>query len=148
MIGSRKNALIAVAGGEKDGTSGMRDANASFAAQRKHLEGIAHIIFSANPQQINFWKGRGLASVAELESQYNGCKPCLHGSDAHSATKAGKPDGGRFCWIKGDLTFESLRQACIEPSERVFIGAEPPRGALDGHTIDSLSVTQRTLAHV
>lgn len=137
----KKNALIAVAGGEKDGTSGMRDTTASFAAQRKHVEGIAHIVFSANPQQIGFWLGKGGASVAELESQYNGLKPCLHGSDAHSATKVGLPDGGRLCWIKGDLTFESLRQVCIEPEERVFIGVEPPRGALEGHTINAVSVT-------
>src|SRR3546814_11322212 len=37
--------------------------------------------------------------------------------------------------------FDSLRQACIEPEERVFIGTEPPRGALDSHTINSVSVT-------
>lgn len=137
----KNNALIAVAGGEKDGTSGLRDATASFAAQRKHVERIAHIVFSASPQQISFWLGRGPASVAELESQYNGTKPCLHGSDAHSSAKVGQPDASRFCWLKGDLTFESLRQACIEPAERVYIGAEPPRGALEGHTISALSVT-------
>jgi len=41
----KKNALIAVAGGEKDGTSGLSDASASFAASRKHVEGIANIVF-------------------------------------------------------------------------------------------------------
>ncbi|WP_017922585.1 TrlF family AAA-like ATPase [Burkholderia glumae] len=137
----KKNTLIAVAGGQKDGTSGLRDATASFAAQRKNLEGLAHIVFSANPKQIRFWLGKESTSVSELESQYNGCKPCLHGSDAHSLAKAGQPDGERRCWIKGDLTFDSLRQTCIEPEERVFIGAEPPRGALDSHTINSVSVT-------
>lgn len=137
----KKNTLIAVAGGEKDGTSGLRDATASFAAQRKNVEGLAHIVFSANPKQVRFWLGKESASVEELESQYNGCKPCLHGSDAHSVAKAGQPDGDRLCWIKGDLMFDSLRQTCIEPEERVFIGAEPPRGALDSHTINSVSVT-------
>jgi hypothetical protein len=137
----KKNTLIAVAGGEKDGASGLRDATASFAAQRKNVEGLAHIVFSANPKQIRFWLGKESASVDELESQYNGCKPCLHGSDAHSLAKAGQPDGDRRCWIKGDLTFDSLRQTCIEPEERVFIGAEPPRGALDSHTINAVSVT-------
>jgi hypothetical protein len=63
------------------------DATASFAAQRKNVEGIAHIVFSANPKQIRFWLGKGAASVDELAKQYNGCKPCLHGSDAHSATR-------------------------------------------------------------
>ena len=136
----KKNTLIAVAGGEKDGTSGLRDATASFAAQRKNVEGLAHIIFSANPKQVRFWLGKESNTVEELEIQYNGCKPCLHGSDAHSLAKAGQPYGDRRCWIKGDLMFDSLRQACIEPGERVFIGAEPPRGALDSHTINSLSV--------
>ncbi len=137
----KKNTLIAVAGGEKDGSSGLRDATASFAAQRKNIEGLAHIVFSANPKQIRFWLGKESASAEELESQYNGCKPCLHGSDAHSAPKVGQPDGDRRCWIKGDLTFDSLRQICIEPEERVFVGAEPPRGALDSHIINSVSVT-------
>ena len=137
----KKNTLIAVAGGEKDGTSGLRDATASFAAQRKNVEGLANIIFSANPKQVRFWLGKESATIEELESQYNGCKPCLHGSDAHSLAKAGQPDGDRRCWIKGDLLFDSLRQACIEPEERVFIGSEPPRGALDSQTINSVSVT-------
>lgn len=137
----KKNTLIAVAGGEKDGTSGLRDATASFAAQRKNVEGLANIIFSANPRQVRFWLGKESATVEELESQYNGCKPCLHGSDAHSLAKAGQPDGDRRCWVKGDLMFDSLRQACIEPEERVFIGSEPPRGALDSQTISSVFVT-------
>ncbi len=137
----KKNSLIAVAGGEKDGTSGLRDATASFAAQRKNVEGLANIIFSANPKQVHFWLGKGSVTVEELERQYNGCKPCLHGSDAHSIAKAGQPDGDRRCWIKGDLIFDSLRQACIEPEERVFIGSEPPVGALNSHTIKSVSVT-------
>lgn len=137
----RKNALIAVAGGEKDGTSGLRDATGSFAAQRKNLEGIAHIIFSANPKQISFWLGKGSATVDELETQYNGRKPCLHGSDSRSPDKVGLPVDDRLCWIKGDLTFESLQQACIEPEERVFIGLEPPHGALEGQTINAVSVS-------
>lgn len=138
---AKRNTLIAVAGGEKDGTSGLRDATASFDAQRKNVEGLAHIVFSANPKQIRFWLGKEAASVEELETQYNGCKPCLHGSDAHSVAKVGQPDGERQCWIKGDLIFDSLRQACIDPEERVFIGAEPPRGALGSHTISAVNVT-------
>ncbi|WP_349970017.1 hypothetical protein [Pseudomonas caspiana] len=101
----KKNALIAVAGGEKDGSSGLRDATASFAAQRKNIEGLANIVFSANPKQIRFWLGKESASVEELESQYNGCKPCLHGSDAHSAAKVGQPDGDRKCWITRRASF-------------------------------------------
>ena len=46
-------------------------------------------------------------------------KPCLHGSDAHCDDETGAPDLERYCWLKGDLTFETLRQAVIEPGDRV-----------------------------
>lgn len=141
MEWAKKNVLIAVAGGEKDGTSGLRDATASFAALRKNIESMANIIFSGNPKQASFWLGKEGVGVDELERQYGGRKPCLHGSDAHSTGKVGTPDNQRLCWIKGDLSFETLRQVCIEPGERVFIGEEPPKGALQGNTIDNVSVT-------
>lgn len=138
---AQKNVLFAVAGGEKDGTSGLRDDTASFAALRKEIERFANIIFSGNPKQVSFWLGKKGVSVEELQQQYNGPKPCLHGSDAHTASKVGVPDIKRLCWIKGDLAFETLKQVCIEPGERAFIGEEPPRGALTGATIDSISVS-------
>lgn len=137
----KRNALIAVAGGQKDGTSGLRDPSDSWAAQRKNIEQLAHIIFDSNPKQVSFWLGQGRLSEAELDEQYNGRKPCLHGSDAHAAETVGAPDQQRFCWIKGDLTFEALRQTCLEPEERVVIGPEPRRGSLQSHTMGSLDVT-------
>jgi energy-coupling factor transporter ATP-binding protein EcfA2 len=138
---AQKNVLFAVAGGEKDGTSGLRDENASFAALRKEIERFANIIFSGNPKQASFWLGQEGVTVEQLQLQYNGPKPCLHGSDAHSASKVGVPDIKRLCWIKGDLAFETLRQVCIEPGERAFIGEEPPKGALTGTTVSAISVS-------
>lgn len=137
----RRNCLVAVAAGERDGTSGLRDASDSCAALRKNIEGFAHIIFSANPSQIEFWLGRRGATLDDLESKWGGMKPCIHGSDAHEEARVGAPASERLCWIKGDLTFESLRQACIEPEGRVHIGTQPPRGSLAGHTIQSIKVS-------
>ena len=137
----KNNCLIAVAGGEKDGTSGLRDEASSFAAFRKSIEGFAHIIFSANPKQIAFYLGQGAATLDDLNAKWGGQKPCLHGSDAHSHGAVGKPALDRYCWIKGELTFDTLRQVCMEPEGRVFIGKEPPRGALPGNTIRSISMT-------
>lgn len=137
----RRNCLVAVAAGRNDGTSGLRDDANSFAALRKSIEAFAHIVFSATPAQIEFWLGRRAAPVEELESEWGGLKPCLHGSDAHSLDRAGEPDGRRFCWLKGDLSFETLRQACIEPAGRAHIGESPPRGAHASKTIRSLRVT-------
>lgn len=137
----RRNCLVAVAAGERDGTSGVRDEDGSFAALRKNIEAFAHIVFSSNPAQIDFWLGRRGATVNDLETKWGGMKPCLHGSDAHESGRVGVPDRQRLCWIKGDLTFESLRQACIEPEGRVHIGAYPPRGSLAGNTIQEVRVS-------
>lgn len=138
---AKRNMLLAVAGGEKDGTAGLRDPDGSFAALRKQIERSAHLVFSSNPNQVRFWSGDGVAPVEELEREYGGLKPCLHGSDAHCIEKVGVPDGERYCWIKGDLAFEALHQACIEPKERVSIGSKPPRGSLPNQTIKSITVT-------
>jgi len=132
--------LVAVAGGSTDGTSGLKE-NSSFTALRREIETFANIIFSSQSQQRDFWLGKGADSVQQLRDNWGGCKPCLHGSDAHRHEKVGNPDLDRFCWIKGDLTFESLRQACIEPEGRAFVGPDTPRGALPSQTIDQVEVS-------
>jgi energy-coupling factor transporter ATP-binding protein EcfA2 len=137
----RENCLIAVAGGGTDGTSGLQSDDGQWATRRQNIESFAHIIFSASPQQIDFYLGKGAATVDDLEKKWNGKKPCLHGSDAHEEGRVGEPDKGRLCWINGDLTFESLRQAVIEPEGRVFIGSMPPRGAMPGNCIEAASFT-------
>jgi len=136
----QQNALVAVAGRSTDGTSGLQE-DGSFTALRREIETFAHIIFSAQPQQREFWLGRGTVTVEELSIKWGGRKPCLHGSDAHKHEKVGNPDLDRFCWIKGDLTFESLSQACIEPEGRAFVGSEPRRGALPSQTIERVEVS-------
>lgn len=138
----RSNCLVAVAVGERDGTSGLRDESSSFAATRTNIEGFAHIIFSGNPKQAAFYQGKGAVSLAELNAKWGGVKPCLHGSDAHEHEKIGKPALNRYCWLKGASSFETLRQACMNPEGRAFIGAEPPRGALPSNVIRSVTVSQ------
>jgi energy-coupling factor transporter ATP-binding protein EcfA2 len=137
----QQNALVAVAGGGTDGTAGLKD-DASFAALRREIETFADIIFSSHRQQREFWLGRGAKTAEELTSKWGGCKPCLHGSDAHRPEKVGSPDLDRFCWIKGDLTFESLRQACIEPEGRAFVDREPPTGTVPSQTIAQVTISK------
>lgn len=129
----RENILIAVSGGSSDGTSGLQK-DASFATLRKEIERTAQVIFASSEKQAKFWNGEGAATKEELE-QWNGQKPCLHGSDAHDLDKVGKPDDDRYNWIKGDLQFETLKQAIIEPRERVHVGASPPYDSLPSYTI-------------
>lgn len=123
----RENCLIAVAGSNNDGTAGLQSDD-SFKLVRREIEQFADMIFASTPKQREFWLGKGADDVAKLERLYRGRKPCLHGSDAHRAETVGKPQLDRYCWIKGDPTFEALRQVVIEPEDRVSIGSTVPDG--------------------
>ena len=136
---AKKNILIAVAGGADDGTSGVRQA--ADETLRQEIEKFAHIIFASSQAQREFWLGLRTISVDELRSRYNGCKPCLHGSDAHDQISVGQPIDDRFSWVKGALTFDALRQACIDPAGRAYVGAEPPRQALPSQVISQVEIT-------
>ncbi|ELX09848.1 hypothetical protein Jab_2c19310 [Janthinobacterium sp. HH01] len=136
---ARANVLIAVAGGSGDGTAGVRQA--SDATIRQEIEKFAHIIFSSSAPQREFWLGQRDLDVAGLKERYNGCKPCLHGSDAHETATVGVPTGDRYSWIKGSMTFDSLRQACIDPSGRAYVGTEPPNSPSPSQIISTVSVT-------
>jgi hypothetical protein len=79
---ANENILIAVASGSGDGTSGIRDA--SDQTIRQEIEKFAHVIFGSSSSQRDFWLGKKSVSIEQLQARYDGCKPCLHGSDAQS----------------------------------------------------------------
>ena len=135
---AQANVLIAVAGAEGDGTSGVRQA--ADATIRQEIERFAHIIFASSVAQREFWTGQRDASVEELTRRYNGCKPCLHGSDAHDHATVGQPVQDRFTWIKGAVTFDALRQAYIDPAGRAYVASEPPKTAMPSQVIASVEI--------
>lgn len=137
---AQANMLIAVAGAETDGTSGIRDA--SDATLRQEIEKFAHVIFASSPAQRDFWLGRK-SGIGEdiLRERYGGCKPCLHGSDAHEQSAVAKPDGDRYSWVKGALEFDALRQACIDPAGRAYVGPRPPFRATPARVISIVELT-------
>jgi hypothetical protein len=141
---AKANILIAVAAGSGDGTSGLRDS--ADATVRQEIEKFAHVIFSSRPADREFWLGQRTLSVAEIRERYDGCKPCLHGSDAHNLAAIGQPVGDRYSWIKGALTFDALRQACIDPKGRAFVGREPPPTAMPSQTIAEVHVVDAAWA--
>lgn len=122
----RENCLVAISAAEGDGLSGLKTDD-SYDATREELQRMAHIIFSGKPSDRVFWLGGAKGEFRdEIEKKYQGLKPCLHGCDAHSVADVGRPKLNRYCWIKGDLTFEALRQTVIDPAVRVAIGEEAP----------------------
>jgi energy-coupling factor transporter ATP-binding protein EcfA2 len=134
----RENCLVAVVAGKNDGTSGLQTDD-GFAATREEIQRFASIIFSGNPTDRDFWLGkRADVNREAIENKYGYVKPCIHGCDAHDLETVAVPDQNRFCWIKGDLAFETLRQAAIEPQERVWIGEQSPEVAAESIAIHSV----------
>jgi energy-coupling factor transporter ATP-binding protein EcfA2 len=142
---AKRNILVAVAGGADDGTSGIRQA--ADATIRQEIERFAHVIFSSSAAQREFWLGLRARTVQELRQDYNGCKPCLHGSDAHHATLVGQPVQDRFSWVKGALTFDALRQACIDPDGRAYVGSVPPLHAIPSQVVSEVTLTDAAWAN-
>lgn len=128
---ARNALLVGVAGGQSDGSSGLRDPDGSFGARRQSIESMADVIFSSSPQQVEFWCGRGAGSPDELERVYGGLKLCLHGSDAHDAASLGAPAEARYMWLKGDPTFDTLKLACLAPESRGHIGTMSPTAGVE-----------------
>jgi hypothetical protein len=120
---AQANVVVAVAGSMTDGTSGVRDA--ADTTLREEVEKFAHVIFASSPSQREFWLGQRTLSADELRNRYGSLKPCLHGSDAHDHNSVGVPSQERYSWIKGAPEFDALRQVCIEPAGRAYIGAAP-----------------------
>jgi len=133
----REHCLFAVAGGS-DGTSGLQRED-SFRGIRANLERRAHIIFSNNATDRNFWLGEtSKATPSSIERRLGALKPCLVGSDAHKVATIRDLPNTRMCWIKGDLTFDGLRQAVVEPAERVFIGGQSPEAETPPRAIQAV----------
>jgi len=143
---AKKNVLIAVAGGANDGTSGVRAA--ADQTLRREIEGFAHIIFASSSAQREFWLGQKEAGPgpAEIRAIYGGLKPCLHGSDAHRLEDVATPFGDRFSWIKGGLEFDALRQACINPEGRAYVGGLPPQSATPSQVISHVQINDAAWA--
>lgn len=135
---AKENILIAVAGSENDGTSGVRDG--ADKTLREEIEKFAHVIFASSEKQRSFWIGDGVLSVERLRERYDGPKPCVHGSDAHCMEKVGAPDGNRYTWVKGSVAFDTLRQACIDPKGRAFVGPQPPINTIPSQAIASVEI--------
>ena len=135
---ARNNIIIAVAGGATDGTSGVREA--ADQTMRREIERFADVIFASSTAQREFWLGERALSVNEIRRKYRGLKPCLHGSDAHRIEDVATPFGDRFSWIKGGLEFDALRQACIDPRGRAYVGLEPPASATPSQVVSSVQI--------
>jgi ABC-type lipoprotein export system ATPase subunit len=136
---ARKNIIVALSGSSSDGSGQLRDDG--LAAMRRNLERTARVIFSGNAASRAFWLGEKADDIDAFKIEYDGLKPCMQGCDAHKLEEIGDPAFKRFTWLKGDPTFETLRQACIEPHWRAHIGEVTPETGLPSNTVASVKVS-------
>lgn len=139
-----RNILIAIAGSKTDGTSGLQGEAEGLV--RQEVERFAHIIFASGPAQRDFWLGKKGLVPDVIRERYGDLKPCLHGSDAHETEKVGEPDADRYSWIKGEASFDALRQAVIDPSGRAYVGSSPPMQAPPSRVISRVELVNATWA--
>jgi ABC-type cobalamin/Fe3+-siderophores transport system ATPase subunit len=107
---------------------------------RKTLIRGSDAIFG-NSSDRDWLLGRKHNNTGEFVHEFGSLKPCLQGSDAHSINDIGRPREGRYCWIKSDPTFEGLRQVIFEPSDRLFLGDEPPKLKRPYRVLSSVRIT-------
>ena len=102
---------------------------------------MAHLLGSSNKNQIDFflWKsplnsrGKPKFSRDDFKKWFDHPKGSIKGSDSHQHTypigklrdKHSNPIE-KFCWIKGEPIFETVKQIVYEPEGRVFIGRDKP----------------------
>ncbi|OMD92143.1 hypothetical protein BSK54_29390 [Paenibacillus odorifer] len=141
----KEKVFIVASNSSSDGISGLKDN--SIGSTRQELYRYAHFIFSGNDKDHQYFLGKGVDTKDEVIRKCGGLKACIHGSDAHDFEKLFKPDLERFCWIKGEPTFEGLRQLLYEPDSRVRIQKDEPDSkknifSLSNFKMDSIKINQ------
>lgn len=104
--------LIGVSNSSNDGNSGIK--HSSLAATRQEIYRLSDFIFSANPNDTQYFLGKGVDKPKKVKDDYGSLKPCIFGSDAHSMNNVCIFPNDKFTWIKADPTFEGLKQILIE----------------------------------
>jgi ABC-type cobalamin/Fe3+-siderophores transport system ATPase subunit len=121
----------------------LLDWDSQHHAIRKQLMQMSHAIFSSNPKTREFCLGRSHPSPDRFVEEFKSLKPCLWGCDAHSlGSRFLHPDLDRFCWIKGDVTWEGLKQVLYEPADRVAIQQRCPEATKSIYTIDQVTISE------
>ena len=110
-------------------------------AARKHLVQMSHAIFSSNTNVRDFGIGKKHPTPQAFLDEFKSLKPCIWGCDSHGyGERFLEPAGKRYCWIKGEVSWQGLKQILFEPEERVRIQEDTPESSKSIYTIDSFRV--------
>ena len=118
-------------------------------ATRKQLIQMSHAMFSSNENTRNFCLGKTHSSIEAFVNEYKSLKPCIWGCDSHDFQERFlEPDQKRYCWIKGEVTWEGLKQILYEPEHRVRIQEENPEPDKSIYTVEKVEITQTKINDV
>lgn len=111
-------------------------------ADKKHsINGVDFVFISAE-SPVAHAKARQALTTGGVNDLLLDC------SDAHNFSDSLNKDriGNCFCWVKGDLTFNGLKQVIYESSDRIYVGDVPSQvlSARNNPTkfVDSLKVNK------
>jgi DNA repair ATPase RecN len=110
------------------------------AEKKRQLLAKSHGLFSNSPDTLSWATGRKGMSADEFIDEFGSLKPVFSSSDSHSFHSLCKPNKNRYCWIKGNHTFDGLKQVVYEPRDRLDIGGSSPKPFTQIQTIRSLSI--------
>lgn len=130
--------LVGVSNSNKDGNSGIQES--ALTATRREIYRLSNFIFSGNPNDINYFSGKGRDNTQKVIDDYGSLKPCITGCDAHSFEKMFLFPENRYTWIKADMSFEGLKQIIYEPLERIKIQETIPEEKPDYLIIESITL--------
>lgn len=97
---------------------------------REDFSADADVFFSCSKDDADFYIGKNPgADIEEIERRFKRLKPCIWGSDAHNKDKLFHPSNGatrKYTWIKGDASFDGLKQIIYEPVHRIKVQENNP----------------------
>jgi hypothetical protein len=121
----------------------LMDWNSQDHALRKQLAQMAHAIFSSNPKSRCYWLGHCHQTLEDYLAEFKTQKPCIWGCDSHGFEQRFlEPDYKRYCWIKGEVSWEGLKQVIYEPEERVRIQEHNPETVKSYFTLDEVQIKE------
>jgi hypothetical protein len=113
---------------------------------RQQLIQASHAVFSSNNKSREFYLGLKHPSTQAYLDEFKSFKPCIWGCDSHAYHERFlEPVGKRYCWIKGDVTWDGLKQIMFEPEDRVAIQETCPEPQKSIFTLGSVKVKSAEL---
>lgn len=108
---------------------------------RLQLVQMSHVVLSSNLGVRDFCLGKKHDTPKDYLQEFKTFKPCIWGCDSHSFTdRFLEPDEKRYTWVKGEITWEGVKQILYEPDTRIRIQEKNPEHSKSIFTLDQVKI--------